>query len=117
MGWLSEYFKITAGGSWIFMFFAFFCLTAHVIACLWLIAAKFDSHEDSWLKAVTDMSSSELYLTSFYFTITTITTVGYGDWSASTFTEKIVAIIIMFIGVIAFSFASGTLTNYIQQQD
>ena len=46
-----------------------------------------------------------------------MTTVGYGDWSASSFTEKIVCIIIMFIGVIAFSFASGALGNYIDKTD
>lgn len=61
------------------------------------------------------MSDSDLYLTSFYYTITTITTVGYGDISANTNNEKIVAIIIMFTGVIAFSFASGSLTNFIQE--
>ncbi len=59
------------------------------------------------------MDENDLYLTSFYFTITTITTVGYGDYSAHTFLEKIVCIFIMFIGVMAFSFASGSLTNYI----
>ena len=46
-----------------------------------------------------------------------MTTVGYGDWSASSFTEKIVCIIIMFVGVIAFSFASGALANYIDKTD
>lgn len=30
------------------------------------------------------MSEGEKYLTSFYFTITTITTVGYGDISGGT---------------------------------
>ena len=59
----------------------------------------------------------EQYLTSFYFTITTMTTVGYGDLSASTFLEKIVCILIMFIGVITFSFASGALANYIDKTD
>lgn len=56
-------------------------------------------------------------MTAFYFTITTITTVGYGDFSPGTFIEKIVGILIMFVGVMAFSFASGSLANYIQQQD
>ena len=49
--------------------------------------------------------------------MTTITTVGYGDMSAHTFTEKIICIFIMITGVIAFSLASGALTNYISQQD
>ena len=31
-----------------------------------------------------DMTQKQTYLTSFYFTVTTITTVGYGDISGST---------------------------------
>lgn len=59
------------------------------------------------------MDESNQYLTAFYFTITTITTVGYGDFSPGTFIEKIVGIFIMFVGVMAFSFASGSLASYI----
>ena len=62
------------------------------------------------------MNRGDLYLTSFYFTITTITTVGYGDFSAKTGIEKIINIFIMLIGVIGFSYASGSFTNYIQTQ-
>ena len=57
------------------------------------------------------MSTKDQYITSFYFTITTITTVGYGDISAGTTSEKIICIFIMLIGVIAFSFASGSLAS------
>ena len=56
-------------------------------------------------------------MTSFYFTITTVTTVGYGDFSASTFNEKIICIGMMVSGVIAFSMASAALTNYIDRQE
>jgi voltage-gated potassium channel Kch len=56
-------------------------------------------------------------MTAFYFTVTTITTVGYGDMSASTFLEQIICIFIMIAGVIGFSLASGALTNYISNQD
>lgn len=111
---LQDYMKFSSAEKWFISFFGYFCLTAHVICCLWLITAKLDPASDSWLNSLADASNSEIYLTSFYFTITTITTVGYGDWSASTFVEMIAATVIMFIGVIAFSFASGTLTNYIQ---
>jgi len=53
------------------------------------------------------MSEGEQYLTSFYFTITTITTVGYGDISGGTSAEKVGAIFLMLFGVISFSFASA----------
>ena len=53
-------------------------------------------------------------MTSFYFTITTIVTVGYGDITAISVIEKIVAVLLMITGVIAFSFATGTLASIIQ---
>lgn len=94
-----------------------FGAVTHLLSCGWIMCGKFDSAEGSWLSDDTAMSGSEMYMTSFYFTITTITTVGYGDMSASTFAEQIVCVAIMFIGVIAFSYASGSLTNAILQAD
>jgi hypothetical protein len=52
-----------------------------------------------------------------YWTITTITTVGYGDISGSTPIEKSFCILIMVIGVIGFSFQSATLASIIQNYD
>lgn len=67
-----------------------FALIAHVVACVWIIGGRMNSSEtNSWIflhyeEPIADVSLSDLYLTSFYFTITTITTVGYGDFSAKT---------------------------------
>ena len=99
----------------LFMFVCYFAMITHVVACIWIIVGQLDEGDaNSWMAGeVNEMSQNDKYLTSFYFTITTITTVGYGDFSASTFIEKIVCIIMMFVGVMAFSFASGSLTNYI----
>lgn len=63
------------------------------------------------------MSTGEQYLTSFYFTITTITTVGYGDISGGTMVEKIGAIILMLLGVISFSVASASLYSIFDSYD
>ena len=52
-----------------------------------------------------------------YYTITTITTVGYGDISGVTPLEKFLCIIIMLIGVITFSFASGALASIFASYD
>ena len=89
----------------------------HVITCFWIIVGTMDEDPNSWMTGLEYESKGRLYMTSFYFTITTITTVGYGDMSAATFTEQIICCVMMFSGVIAFSFASGALTNFIQQQE
>ena len=112
---VQDFLRIDMAFKRLFMFVCYFVMITHVVACIWLIIGSLDAgDEESWMAGgVDEMSASDKYLTSFYFTITTITTVGYGDISASTFTEKIVCIVMMFVGVMAFSFASGSLTNYI----
>ena len=66
---------------------------------------------------MTDLSAYELYVASYYFTVTTIVTVGYGDITAISAAERIVAVFLMITGVIAFSFATGALSSIIQNQD
>lgn len=50
-------------------------------------------------------------MTSIYWTVTTITTVGYGDISISTDFERIFCIFLMVLGVVSFGLLSGSLTN------
>jgi CRP-like cAMP-binding protein len=52
-----------------------------------------------------------------YFIITTLTTVGYGDISASTNAEIVVAIILMMGGVLGYSIAVGTVSTVLMQAD
>lgn len=47
---------------------------------------------------ISDSSGVTQYLSSLYFVVTTLATVGYGDISPSTNAERVVAIIIMIIG-------------------
>jgi hypothetical protein len=64
-----------------------------------------------------DFSDLELYIASYYFTVTTITTVGYGDITATQTQERSVAIFLMIFGVVAFSFATGTLSSILASFD
>ena len=49
--------------------------------------------------------------------MTTITTVGFGDISGGTISEKIICVVLMVIGVISFSFATGTLSSILSNLD
>jgi Trk-type K+ transport system membrane component len=96
-----------------------FLLICHIIACLWVFFATFsDDFQGTWMEGdYQAMGSSDQYLTSFYFTVTTITTVGYGDISGSSSLEQIFCIILMVIGVVGFGLLSGALTNILQNYD
>lgn len=58
-----------------------------------------------------------MYAMSFYWTITTITTVGYGDINGTNTTEYIFCSVMMVIGVVGFSFANGSLASIISNYD
>ena len=57
------------------------------------------------------------YRTSLYFTVTTITTVGYGDILATNSIEQFFCIFIMLMGVVGFSLATSTLTNIVSDYE
>jgi hypothetical protein len=82
--------------------------------------AKFnDGSKMNWIyqKGCSDIDVIDLYITSFYFTVTTIMTVGYGDITAVSSLEKFICIFLMLIGVVAFSFATGAISSIITNQD
>lgn len=87
---------------------------------MWYFFAKLDDiYPDTWVVRYNYVDSSiwELYVASFYFTITTITTVGYGDISGGTTLERIICIILMCIGGILYSFAIGSLSSILSSLD
>lgn len=57
------------------------------------------------------MSAIENYILSFYWAITTICTVGFGDIYPVNFIEKIFNIIWIMVGVAFYSYTVGTLTT------
>jgi len=114
-----EFLKISIGFERLFYFILGFFMVCHIVGCLWILMPQLYSEDtETWLTSYSIMDQFDLYLTSIYFTVTTITTVGYGDISGNqTNLEKIFCIFIMAIGVIAFSFASGSLASIIQNYD
>jgi len=62
-------------------------------------------------------STLDKYVTAQYWAITTMTTVGYGDISASTMAERSFAIIGMLVGGFAFSGIIGAITALLHTTD
>ena len=48
----------------------------------------------------------------FYFVIVTLTTVGYGDVIPQTFNEKVIAIVLIFVGIFVFSTITAVISSY-----
>lgn len=58
-----------------------------------------------------------MYVICFYFTVTTITTVGYGDVSAGTTYERLFCMCLMLVGAMSYSFAISSFTNLLSSLD
>lgn len=52
----------------------------------------------------------EIYVQAFYFILTTITTVGYGDLGGNTTNELLFSMIVEFVGLTFFSYLTGTIS-------
>ena len=104
-------------------FLMLFLILIHNFACFWVIIANFTSGEtmETWLDKDVRIKGlgyyNVAYLVSVYFTVTTITTVGFGDVNVSTPYEMVFTIFTMLIGVVTFSFASGSLASILQNYD
>ena len=74
---------------------------AHWFACLWHLIAVYESSTAplTWLKVsgVQDENWNIRYIYSIYWAITTMVTVGYGDISPITPTEKLYALFCMLL--------------------
>lgn len=79
-------------------------LSAHVIACSWFAVGFFGyelGYDVTWVLShqLEDKSSFEQWVASFYFAITTGTTVGYGDISATNPMERFIGSVMMLLTV------------------
>ena len=130
MGIFSQFLKLGLGFERLLFVVLLSLIGIHIVTCLWILfpTIMHDSEEDdeidtdlegTWLHnyKLKNISDTQLYITSLYWTITTITTVGYGDIYGHTSFEKIFCILIMITGVVGFSFVTGSVTSIISNLD
>lgn len=99
-------------------------MLTHIMAIIWIAIGLNPSVEGSWVITFVDemkeISGNEdivpydyirtIYISAFYFILTTITTVGYGDISGSTTNEYLFCMFVEFVGLTFFSFLTGTIS-------
>ncbi|XP_061100877.1 potassium voltage-gated channel subfamily H member 8-like [Conger conger] len=112
-----------------------FALLAHWMACIWYIIGKKEleanafSWDIGWLQELGKRLESpytsgngtagppirSVYITSLYFTLSSLTSVGFGNVSANTDAEKIFSICTMLIGALMHALVFGNVTAIIQR--
>lgn len=88
--YIRDILKIGAGFERLFFLTVMFMIIVHIVSCMWVFFSKLSVSEDNeddtnWIIAGDynddKIQPSDVYLVSFYYIITTMTTVGYGDIS------------------------------------
>lgn len=112
--------KMNAAISRMIFTLAFAFLLVHLISCFWYLTASFDDYNpDTWVARLSmqDFSASRLYLESLYWSLQTVSTVGFGDFGAVTVGELFLCIVWMIFGVGFYSFVIGNLTSIIANEN
>ncbi len=82
-------------------------IAAHLISCSWM---EITGNPDG-------LDNTSRYIRSFYWTVTTLTTIGYGDITPSSNLETIFVVIIELIGAGMYGFIIGNIANIIANID
>ncbi|XP_068582784.1 potassium voltage-gated channel subfamily H member 1b [Cebidichthys violaceus] len=119
-----------------------FGLAAHWLACIWFSIGDYEVIDedtnsvrmDSWLFLLGETvgtpyrfnasglghweggpSKDSVYITSLYFTMTSLTSIGFGNIAPNTDAEKIFAVAMMMIGSLLYATIFGNVTTIFQQ--
>ncbi|XP_051775634.1 potassium voltage-gated channel subfamily H member 1 isoform X4 [Erpetoichthys calabaricus] len=119
-----------------------FGLAAHWLACIWYSIGDYEVIDeetntvrtDSWLYMLGDSigmpyrfnlsgtgkweggpSKDSVYISSLYFTMTSLTSIGFGNIAPTTDGEKIFAVAMMMIGSLLYATIFGNVTTIFQQ--
>lgn len=95
-------------------------LLIHWIACSWQMTAVMSNFADnSWIvrMGIDDSSALTQYMHSLYWTVITMTTVGYGDITPGTNIEYLFATITALIGASLYAFIIGNIASILSNLD
>lgn len=92
-----------------------FILFCHLMTCFWCMLPRSYHFRTNWevVYNMQDAGIFEKYLAGFYWLITTVCTIGYGDIAPRNDLEIAVAIVVMSGGVFFYSYTISSITSII----
>lgn len=92
-------------------------LLIHNISCIWYLTGRLEDSPSSWLYSsnTVDQPTADLYITSLYWAVLTLATVGYGDIHAEMKMERVLACCWMVFSMLFLSFAVSSVSSILQE--
>ena len=106
----------------VFKLLLYLLLIAHFFACIMYSVSSDNMSPQSFMYLVLNKtgrqltSSGEIYLTCLYWALVTMTTIGYGDISPVSTTERIFSIIALICSSFTFGFIIGNIGSIVEKQ-
>ena len=99
--------------------FSVVLIWTHVAACMfYFISRQYSFSDQTWIgDDVNNLTEIERYMTTFYWSVVTFTTVGYGDISPENIVEQIWVVIYMLINIVIHSWIIGSITLVMGKSD
>ncbi|EDO47123.1 predicted protein, partial [Nematostella vectensis] len=108
-----------------------FTLVAHWLACIWYFIGRGEiRNKHGWITLLGEQTGQPVntsapensgpsmksrYVTSLYFTLTSLTSIGFGNVAPNTNAEKLFAVAMMLVGALMYAAIFGNMTAIIQR--
>jgi len=98
-------------------FFAVVTVTAHLLSCTFYAIGYANNDEVSWANGIDSSVDTvyKKYVAAFYWSIMTITTVGYGDVSCRGQAQRLFGMLAMVIGALLFGYGVSNVVNIVEE--
>ena len=117
---IQNFFKISHSTRRLITTLLMIIISIHIFACFFFYANVYNEFSpDSWAVryGIQDSPILDIYISSIYYSVVTITTIGYGDITPKTKIEKCLAMIWMVVAVYFLSFVISSLSSSLAQND
>lgn len=97
---------------------AYILILLHWGSCFWHLMGTDEGLDEgtmTWIKdgELTSATAKQRYVASLYWCVATLTSVGYGDYTAQNESEQVFNIFVMLIGCVGYAFCIGATSSFI----
>ncbi len=113
---ITDYLQLSEFSTYIFKIIkllAVVVIISHWMGCIWFLILKFDNQANSFfrLEYVYPVDLPNMYMATFYWVITVMATVGFGELAPVSIVQKVTSIVFILLSTCTFAYTVNTIGN------